>query len=1149
MNNNNHLSDEQKHAARYRYALTQTVSDESFNERGINELADSLAEQNITETQTSDDIKQILLETLESDQLTDKFVDFYPEDQDQSFSRETETTDEDWNTDNADQFSTIDALSANDRLEDNYVPGRYKVKSLIGKGATGQVFSVVDNNLERSVAVKFMHPSSMLQQGKTEQFIEEAKKTAQLNHPNILPIHDLDFTDGALPFFSMRKFDGLTLEEIITQSKHNPHITISNNIKKVGILIKICEAVSYAHSKSIIHGDIKPGNIMVGRHGDVMLLDWGACFHESERGKSDRTIIGTPMYMSPEQARKEDCGKQSDIYCIGTTLLHLLTLRYPLYNSNPRLFWEMKKEGFYQEPNATESSTIPRPLLSIIRKALHPRTEERYTSVDLLRRDLIAFQGGDPVSAHKDSTWAFIKRLYQKNKTATLITFSSIIILVLIGFMIYIEKLKELSQWHEVYNENFDHYTHNDIAQNWQAVYFPAWSKDNRQDVNLYKDNSWFVKQGSLHSKRPYPSFKGSRDISPNIKISGPMKFSVELNADTSRPLSNVFIGGRTRFDGYTFHVGDWGGRNKITLTKGSSMIPLQFGTIPAGVQKGQPCHYVVEKNNNIIRFFIQGELVIEYIDPMPLSGEQHKYFGFEMNQASIDNITAWNKPLPEKIKAIALPDHYYSAGKFELALHAYDEIRRDSGDDSETSALALLRSAQCLLNLQRYNGARVRLLSFLSKYTEHVHTLDAMMILANTYIAMADTENMEKYLNIIGQRFHQDQRTRWLFEKAVDYYAASINLHENSYIEPGIYGKAKDMAVRVNRIESFIGYKISEFSSLEKSRCAYTLFRLGYRDDLLQHFPTSKYSIRHRSRIKDFAYFKHNRPNSNVYISMLIHAERFDEILNRTDTTDLSPYSFWGDPELLRRFITAAQQHPGDHQRLINRCENRIEKLTPYWDNIKPHILNGEFEAAYAILTDKNLVGVEWTHSLLYNYIGKEEMIINDEDTQTDGVAAILARAVQAIKAWDAGDRRRCLQLLEQLEQYHGDYYGKVISCCAIKPFFTWLENRDIDTMISSLRFTMDKVKGRYADKIFHQLQFLAGDIDFETMVRNPANHTGSGRPYQFLYVLKGIRHEMDGDIDQALAAYARVDCPLTNYDNSDAYMLARSREKALKD
>ncbi|MDP7035059.1 MAG: serine/threonine-protein kinase, partial [Planctomycetota bacterium] len=239
---------------------------------------------------------------------------------------------------------------------------RYSNPQKIGEGNMGLVFKATDPRLDREIAVKILRPNHKNDPLLHKKFQNEARSLGQLDHPHIIPIFDMGQTGESLPFFTMKKVEGKTLAEHLA--------TLGNNQKTASyrydgtrllyLFLKVCEALSFAHFQGIIHRDLKPENIMLGPYGEVLITDWGLARQiqpAPEEGESETSphthseellpsnapwttqegqIVGTPMYMSPEQARGENhrVGPRSDIYSLGCVLYEILTLSPPYEGKN-----------------------------------------------------------------------------------------------------------------------------------------------------------------------------------------------------------------------------------------------------------------------------------------------------------------------------------------------------------------------------------------------------------------------------------------------------------------------------------------------------------------------------------------------------------------------------------------------------------------------------------------------------------------------------------------------------------------------------------------------------------------------------------------------------------------------------------------------
>jgi len=198
----------------------------------------------------------------------------------------------------------------------------YRILEKLGEGGMGVVYKAQDTKLKRTVALKFL-PSHISESPEEKaRFIHEAQSASALNHPNITTIHEIDEFEGQM-FIVMEYCEGKTLKQII--EKETPSI---KRILDLGI--QICEGLTAAHKKEIVHRDIKSDNIMVTQEGQVKITDFGlAKLKGATKLTKSRSTLGTAAYMSPEQASGEEVDSRSDIFSFGVVLYELLTRRLP----------------------------------------------------------------------------------------------------------------------------------------------------------------------------------------------------------------------------------------------------------------------------------------------------------------------------------------------------------------------------------------------------------------------------------------------------------------------------------------------------------------------------------------------------------------------------------------------------------------------------------------------------------------------------------------------------------------------------------------------------------------------------------------------------------------------------------------------------
>jgi eukaryotic-like serine/threonine-protein kinase len=227
------------------------------------------------------------------------------------------------------------------------IGSKYEDLGVLGTGGMGIVRRVRDLELRRSMAMKIARPSVMDSSSTFRRFVREARTTAQLQHPGILPVHEFGRLKDGRVFFTMQEVRGQTLGDVIRQHHRKRSRFDPSSLRRIiEMFRKACEAVSYAHSRGVIHRDLKPANIMVGEHGEVLVLDWGlakligekeeSLGHKEERSLSafvtrEGSIAGTPAFMSPEQAsgKVDQINSRSDVYALGAILYNILAGHSP----------------------------------------------------------------------------------------------------------------------------------------------------------------------------------------------------------------------------------------------------------------------------------------------------------------------------------------------------------------------------------------------------------------------------------------------------------------------------------------------------------------------------------------------------------------------------------------------------------------------------------------------------------------------------------------------------------------------------------------------------------------------------------------------------------------------------------------------------
>lgn len=251
--------------------------------------------------------------------------------------------------------------------------GRYRLGSRLGAGGMAEVWEAVDTGLERTVAVKIISDKATEDPSFTQRFLREAKVTARLGHPNILPIFDFGQAGGLL-YIVMPLMPGGTLRQ-------RAHTRVSAT-QTLAWLRDIASALDYAHGEGIVHRDVKPANVLFDRVGRLFLADFGLAKSIQGEGREGAltvvgTVVGTPVYMAPEQVRGEGAGPRADQYALGVLAYYLLT-GMPPFEANS-LFIVMEKT-LREEPALPTSidPSLHRSVDYVLLKVLEKKPEDRF---------------------------------------------------------------------------------------------------------------------------------------------------------------------------------------------------------------------------------------------------------------------------------------------------------------------------------------------------------------------------------------------------------------------------------------------------------------------------------------------------------------------------------------------------------------------------------------------------------------------------------------------------------------------------------------------------------------------------------------------------------------------------------------------------
>jgi tetratricopeptide (TPR) repeat protein len=319
-------------------------------------------------------------------------------------------------------------------------PEHYVVHGEFARGGMGRIVSARDVRLGRIVALKELHEGS----AGRKRFVREALVTARLQHPSIVPVYEAGRWPDGLPFYAMKMVSGRSLDAVIRAID-----TLAGRLALLPHVIAVAEAIAYAHSQRIIHRDLKPANILVGSFGETVVVDWGLAKDLAqpvpEEPSAERlpssgdlgetvvgTVLGTPHFMPPEQARGEAVDERADVYALGAILYYLLAGAPPHAGKTATEALAAAAAG-PPPPIETKEADVPQELAAIVRKAMAGEASDRYPTAQELAADLRRFEAGQLVSVHQYSSVELLRRWFARNRVA--VTVGGVLALGLVASM------------------------------------------------------------------------------------------------------------------------------------------------------------------------------------------------------------------------------------------------------------------------------------------------------------------------------------------------------------------------------------------------------------------------------------------------------------------------------------------------------------------------------------------------------------------------------------------------------------------------------------------------------------------------------------------------------------------------------------------
>lgn len=584
---------------------------------------------------------------------------------------------------------------------------KYRFIRSIGRGGMKMVLQVKDLDATRDVAMAILPDAAVRPESDVLRFVQEARITASLEHPNIVPVHDIGIDSSGAPYFTMKLLRGRTLASLIEKlGEGDPEFLeeYSSVNRLLRIFLKICYGVAFAHSRNVIHLDLKPENIQIGDFGEVLIMDWGlAKFIEPAPAKEpaedggakpesdaedpaaatvDGIMKGTPGYMAPEQAAGKNSLKdqRTDIYALGAILYALMTFKDPLPQKEMRDKVAATLAGDIIPPRErAPERDIPAAVEAVILKAMSFSPSDRYQSVKELRDEVNAFIGGYATAAEKAS-W-FKRSLLFGKRHAFLFLSLAVIAFLLISWFVYMHQERHTAGWKCVA----------------EAEFSPSSRRAGRSGFEIME---------GAEKRTPELTAKNTLLLKPgqwlwfDQNLAQDLKLEITVSAGNAPPEFDIAICSRAvppdRFPlGYTFRV-NTGGRDLILrgdvgqtalLASGKTLLANGDNTFSV-MRKADTLSILDSKSErpvlSVSDFFPPDNTVLDSVGIRAVNGI------LELRAAKI-----YIQTLPERPTPLLKGDILSEAGLYEKAfaeyLHAADLYRNASfADDALVKAYRL---------------------------------------------------------------------------------------------------------------------------------------------------------------------------------------------------------------------------------------------------------------------------------------------------------------------------------------------------------------------------------------------------------------------------------------------------------------------------
>ncbi|MEO6097052.1 MAG: protein kinase [Fibrobacteria bacterium] len=636
--------------------------------------------------------------------------------------------------------------------------GKYVILSELGRGGMAVVFKAHQPDLDRLVAIKVLF-GTVLQQRFVERFQAEARSVAKMNHPNVIRIFEVGEQNG-VHYLAMEYIQGMDLLVFLHEKKPS-----FNEV--VEIVNQVSEALAYCHRQGIIHRDLKPTNILM-RGTTPIVIDFGLAKAVDPNLNITLTlsgeVVGSPAYMSPEQAMGQSVGTLSDICSVGIIMYELISFKNPYLD--PRSLHQTALNAIKAEPVPLRylSPWLDSDFAAIVTTSMAKEQRDRYQSIELLLKDLYSYRNGLPIMAKPPSTlnlaWRFVKANPILYLGAGFLLFMTVVVF---GFLSMQEESKK-APWGIVQEEPF-----NNTDSSLKFLSF------DRVNGLWMPSESWKVARGRLEGFSSGQSFAvANQEFFGDLKIEFTVKGLNGSNNDF-----NAFLFGATPDDAFRFSLGEWG--TSVANIEYGKTARYAFNTAPVKLNGGIVYKVTIEKEDNVIQLFLNDMLLVRKYYTLPIKVERSSKFGFYTWNSSlaIDDLRIYKKAVALSAKPTVVADAYLEEGFITNSIPAYKHVI-EAYPNKSISYEAHMKMGESFMVLKNYPGAIQNLTLAASNSRDPKVIPEALFQLAQCYFDLGKSASGYEKLKLLPSGFPESDFNNVVAQSRIEAVYQCLNSGES---------------------------------------------------------------------------------------------------------------------------------------------------------------------------------------------------------------------------------------------------------------------------------------------------------------------------------------------------------------------------------